>query len=109
MIRRKYTLDETIAIVVLLGKGHDIDEVSKLSGRSRGGLRSKFKIEKNKVDGPTSSRSIKQYSTIEELYEAFGEICPTDPEELQKDIDRRYLRWMKRLLEEVKEEAKYGK
>jgi len=64
--------------------------INELTKKSKQGF---LKDLENKPFKNYDGRSIKQYESIKNLYEAFGVSCPPNPQELQADIRRRYTNW----------------
>ena len=71
-VRSEYNLTEIVGILTLIQEGMKIQDISTLTNRSVHSLRYKF-FEKTALKGKEKPRSIHQYATIEELFEAHGE------------------------------------
>lgn len=69
--RQGYTLTEIVGILTLLNEGVKVTDISLLTGRSLNSLRYKF-LEKKAIKGQSKPRSIHQYQSMSELYEAHG-------------------------------------
>jgi len=82
----RYNLDEILFILQSLENDKTLEEVALSLDRSKNGLRAKFASSKPLEDGRTSLRGVRQYKNTKELYSAFGEVLPSDPQLAREDI-----------------------
>ena len=82
--RSEYSLTEIVGILTLIQEGMKISDISLLTGRSVHSLRYKF-FEKTALKGKEKPRSIHQYATTAELFEAHG--ATYSEEDLQRRIN----------------------
>lgn len=66
---------------------------------TREGLLADLEIRQSKdlEDPGTSPKSILQYKSIQEIYQAFGELCPLTQSEFDYDINTRCRNWLTQL------------
>lgn len=83
--KRHFTLTEIVGIMALIDEGMNLDEIAKLTKRSRSTLNYKFRENDALIKGVRMTRSIKKYKTMEDLY-AGEDPTATYSEE---DMDRR--------------------
>lgn len=67
--RQTYSLDEILFIMKLLSDQVSLDEVSKITGRSKNTLRYKFLEGEVVINGKTVVRSVKKYNSMQQLFE----------------------------------------
>jgi len=84
--KKSYSLDETLAIMQMFKEGIRISQVSALTARSTHSLRYKFLEGEIILNGKKVQRSIRQYTTLEALYESFG---VSVPENIESDSQAR--------------------
>lgn len=93
----RYNLDELLFILQALDNDKTIEEVASSLNRSQNGLRARFSPSRSLEDGKTSLRGVKQYKSLAELYNAFGEELPSDPERAKQDVLDRVKRFQESL------------
>lgn len=67
-----YTLDEILFIMKLFADGVSLDDISAVTGRSKHTLRYKFLEGEVILNGKPVIRSVKKYSSMEELFTDHG-------------------------------------
>lgn len=92
--RKDYSLTEVVGILSLIQEGMKITDIALLTNRSVHSLRYKF-FEKTALKGKDKPRSIHQYHSIEELYQAHNATFS------QEDLDQRVAEFKKTLQTKV--------
>jgi len=66
--RKHFTLTEIVGVLALVNEGFSLEEIAKLTNRKVASLNYKFRENETLVKGVRTTRSVKKYKTMEDLY-----------------------------------------
>jgi len=96
--KKSYELNEVLGIMAMFQAGLKPKQVSELSGRSVHTLRYKFLEGEIELNGVKTVRSIKRFSSLQEIYAYYKTAVPAD---LEADVKNRIESYKASLTEAV--------